>query len=189
MESVSDVNELSRFDRAAAAAAVVVDGVRPDRYGDPTPCPEWSVRRLLNHLILGLKAYAARLSGGDEVDRSVDHIGPDPGASFRSAITSLRAVFAADGALERVYASPLGEHTGMFLCRTRVNEVMVHAWDLARATGQSTDLDPELAAECLEDFRQLQEAKLLPHMFAPAQTYPADATVADRMAATAGRVV
>jgi uncharacterized protein (TIGR03086 family) len=180
---------LDRFDRAAATAGTVVDSVRADQYGDPTPCTEWTVRQLLNHLVGGNKMFTARLTGGPDVDRAADHVGPDHVASFHASVADLRTAFAADGALDGMYPGPFGEAPGHTLARMRVNELMVHAWDLARATGQSTDLDPELAAECLEDMRRLQEAGRGAPMFAPAQAYPEDATVADQLAAIAGRTM
>ena len=180
---------LDRYDRAAATATSVVDAIRSDQYDDPTPCTDWNVRQLLNHLVGGNKMFTARVTGGGEVDRSADHVGSDHVASFRTSVADLRSAFAADGALDGVYQGPFGEAPGHTLLRMRVNEFMVHSWDLARATGQSTDLDPELAAECLEDFRRLQEAGRGGPMFAPAQAYPEEATVADQLAATAGRTL
>jgi uncharacterized protein (TIGR03086 family) len=183
------MTHLDRFDRAAATATAVVDIVRTDQFEDPTPCTNWTVRQLLNHLIVGNKIFTARVTAGADVDRNADHVGPDHVASFHASVADLREAFAAEGMLDGMYPGPFGEAAGHTLVRMRVNEFMVHAWDLARATGQSTDLDPELSAECLEDFRRLQEAGRGGPMFAPAQAYPADATVADRLAATAGRAV
>jgi len=184
-----DVNPLERFDRAAATATSVVDAIKPEQYDEPTPFENWNVRQLLNHLTGGTKMFTVMVAGGEPVDRAADHVGPDHAASFRTAVADLRAAFAADGALERRYNGPLGEAPGQFLARMRVNEMMVHAWDLAKATGQSTDLAPDLAAECIEDIRGVQEAGRAQPMFKPMQDIPADATVADRLAATAGRTV
>jgi len=183
------VNPLERFDRAAATATTVVDAIKPEQYDDPTPCTDWTVRQLLNHLTGGTKMFTVMVAGGEPVDRAADHVGPDHAASFRAAIAGLRAAFAADGALEGLYNGPLGEMPGAMLARLRVNEMMVHSWDLAKATGQSTDLAPDLAAECIEDIRRVQEAGRAQPMFAPMQAIPADATVADQLAATAGRTV
>jgi uncharacterized protein (TIGR03086 family) len=180
---------LDRFDRAAATATAVIDAVKPDQLDDPTPCTEWNVRQLLNHLIGGTKVFTANVSGGEPVDRSADHVGPDHRESFRAALTDLRTAFAADGALDAVYPGPLGEAPGHTLVRLRVNEMMVHSWDLAKATGQSTDLDPELAAQCLVDFTRLRESGRGAPMFAPMTESPAGASVADQMAAMAGRTV
>ena len=178
-----------RFDRATATATAVVDAVTPQQYDEPTPCTDWTVRQLLNHLIGGTKMFTAIVTRGPAVDRAADHVGPDHAASFRSAVGELRAAFAADGALDGVYQGPMGEAPGAMLMRMRVNEMMLHGWDLARATGQSTDLDPELAEECIGDIQRVQEAGRAQPMFAPMQTVPAAATAADRLAATAGRTV
>jgi uncharacterized protein (TIGR03086 family) len=183
------VTPFERFDRATATATTVVGTVTPQQYDEPTPCADWTVRPLLNHLIGGTKMFTAIVTGGPAVDRAADHVGPDHAESFRTAVADLRAAFAADGALEGVYVGPMGEAPGLMLLRMRVNEMMVHAWDLARATGQSTDLDPELAQECIEDIRRVQEAGRGQPMFAPMKAIPADSTVADRLAATAGRTV
>jgi len=183
------VTPLDRFDRAAATATTVVEAITPQQYDDPTPCSNWNVRQLLNHLTGGTKIFTVMVTGGQPVDRTADHVGPDHAASFRTAVADLRAALAADGALDGVYAGPLGEASGTMLARMRTNEMMVHGWDLARATGQSTDLDPELAAECIEDIRRVQESGRAQPMFAPMQDAPADATVADRLAAAAGRTV
>ena len=77
----------------------------------------------------------------------------------------------------------------MVLLNMRVNEFMVHSWDVAKASGQSTDLDPELAAQCMEDFRRLRATGRGAGMFADAQEAPAGATAADQLAAVAGRTV
>jgi len=183
------MTSLDRFDRSAATATAVIDAVTSDQYDDPTPCSDWTVRQLLNHVIGGSKIFTVILTGGAPVDRTADHVGSDHAASFRSAISDLRAAFAADGALDGTYQGPLGETSGAFLMRMRVNEMMVHSWDLARATGQSTDLDPELAAECIEDIRRVQEAGRGAPMFKPMQPAGSEATVADQLAAMAGRTV
>ena len=185
----TDVTPLARFDRAAATATAVVDAISPEQFGDPTPCTDWTVRQLLNHLTGGTRFFVSMVTGGEPVDRTADHVGTDHRASFRDSVADLRAAFAADGALAGTYQGPLGEASGHTLLRMRVNEMMVHAWDLAHATGQSTDLDPELAAGCLEDIRRVQEAGRAGRTFKPVQPYPEDATVADKLAATAGRTV
>lgn len=111
----------------------------------------------------------------------------NPLARFDRA--DLRAAFTADGALDRIVATPFGQQPARVLLEMRVNEFMVHSWDLARATGQSTDLDPELAESCIEAFRKLRAGGRGAGMFGDEQPVPADATAADRLAAVAGRSV
>jgi hypothetical protein len=58
------------------------------------------------------------------------------------------AAFEADGFLDRVLTAPFGQASGRRLVDMRRNELTVHAWDLAKATGQSTDFDEEVIAAC-----------------------------------------
>jgi uncharacterized protein (TIGR03086 family) len=180
---------LARFDRAVAVADSAIAGVRPDQWSAPTPCTEWDLRQLLNHLVGGTKAFLSMQTGGAPVDRAADHVGDDPLGSFRAAVAELRAAFAEDGALEKTVASPFGEAPGLVLVNMRVNEMMIHSWDVAKASGQSTDLDPELAAQCLDDLRRLRAAGRGAEVFAEAQEAPPGATAADQLAAVAGRTV
>jgi uncharacterized protein (TIGR03086 family) len=180
---------LARFDRAAAAADSAIAGVRPDQWSAPTPCTEWDLRQLLNHMVGGTKAFLSMQTDGAPVDRAADHVGDDPLASFRSAVAELRAAFAEEGALEKTVTTPFGEAPGLVLVNMRVNEMMVHGWDVAKASGQSTDLDPQLAAECVEDFRRLRATGRGTGMFAEQQEAPAGSTAADQLAAVAGRTV
>src|SRR5690242_7696960 len=58
------VNPLERFDRAAATATTVVSSIKPEQYDDPTPCADWNVRQLLNHLTGGTKMFTVMVAGG-----------------------------------------------------------------------------------------------------------------------------
>lgn len=189
---MSDVEGLARFDRAVAAAGAVFDGVKAEQWGDPTPCTEWTVRDLMNHVVGGTRQFISLMSGGGPLDRSADYLGSDPAGSFREAAGELRAIFAAEGALERLFPSPFGPQPGQFIAELRVTEMMTHGWDLARATGQSTDLDPELAESLIENFRRMRARAggapaALP--FDDEQPVADDAPAADRLAAVAGRRV
>jgi uncharacterized protein (TIGR03086 family) len=90
---------------------------------------------------------------------------------------------------DRIVATPFGEGPVTALVEMRTTEMLVHGWDLAKATGQSTDLDPELADSRIESFRMMRASRRGQGMFNDEQPAPADATAADRLAAAAGRVV
>ena len=179
---------LARFDRAAAVADSVLSRIGPEQLALPTPCPEWTVRQLINHVVGGTAVFAGMMTG-EAVDREVDFLGDDPHGAFRAAVARLRALFAEPGALERIVPSPFGARPATALVEMRTNEMMVHSWDLARATGQSTDLDPELAETCVEAFRRLRASGRGAGMFADPQPVSDTAPAADRMAALAGRAV
>jgi uncharacterized protein (TIGR03086 family) len=182
-------NPLARFDRAVLAAGTVFAGVKPEQFDDATPCTEWSVRQLMNHVVGGNRQFRSMLTGGGPLDRAQDFLGADPAGAFQESAAALRELFAAEGALERPAPTPFGERPGIVLLEMRVTELMTHGWDLARATGQSTDLDPELAEGCIEAFRALRAAGRGGDMFGPEQPAPDGATAADRLAAVAGRRV
>jgi uncharacterized protein (TIGR03086 family) len=184
---MSDENPIALFDRAAAAAQTVISGVRPDQLDLPTPCSDWSVRQLLNHLVSGTALFHSLATGGGPVDRSADHLGTDPAGAFRTSVASLREVFAADGGLTQLVTSPFGEQPAAVLLEMRVNEMMLHGWDVAKATGQPTDLDPGVAEHCLASFRALRASGRGATMFAEPTEAPAGASMVDQLAALSGR--
>jgi uncharacterized protein (TIGR03086 family) len=106
MAGMDDVEGLARFDRAVVVTGAVFDGVKVEQWGDPTPCTEWTVRDLMNHLVGGTRQFISLMTGGGPLDRSLDYLGSDPAGSFRDAAAELRAIFAADGALERFRDQP-----------------------------------------------------------------------------------
>lgn len=182
---------LNDFDRAAEAAKSVVDGVRAEQWGLPSPCAEWDVRGVVNHLVLGnLMAHAGMRGRQPPTDRSADYLGVDPHAAFADSLVACRAAFAEPGVLDKVVRTPLGEQPGSFLVHMRINELLAHGWDVAAATGQSTDLAPELAKEALELWQSRLGGKPRGELpFGPEREAPPDATAADRLAAFLGREV
>lgn len=119
--------------------------VRQDDWTRPTPCTEWDVHALVNHVIGGNLRYTMLLHGAsaDEVNstRGADHLGPDPQAAFATTAAALAVAFAAPGALTRTTHHPVGDRTGAELLAMRVIDLTVHAWDLAAALETDDSLD------------------------------------------------
>lgn len=188
---------LDRYDRAVAAGKAVLAGVKPEHLDDSSPCESWKVRELLNHFI-GANDWFVTNMGGTPSMPNAD-AGPDFGSgdynlAFAEATANARAVFAADGALDKEIQLPWGPSTGMALLGMACTDVFTHAWDLAKATGQSTDLDPELAEDLLVGCKAtIQDAFRGPDSsgapFGLEQQAGPEATAADRLAAFLGRVV
>ena len=95
------------------------------------------------------------------------------------------------GALERIFDVPFGAVPGSVFIQLRTVDVLTHAWDLAVATDQRTDLDPELAETMLEVSRRLVRPDLrgAGQPFHDEQPSRPDHTAADRLAAFLGRAV
>jgi uncharacterized protein (TIGR03086 family) len=96
--------------------------------------------------------------------------------------------FRQPGVLERVVSVPFGSVPGAVALHLRITEVLVHGWDLARATGQPATFPENLAEQELAFSRgKLGDIPGDRHPFAPSQPVPAGAAAIDRLAACLGR--
>lgn len=100
-------------------------------------------------------------------------------------------MFAAPDGLTRTFEVPIGTLPGSVFIQLRTTDALVHAWDLARASGQPTDLDPGLAEEMLVVSRRLMRPELRGpgRPFGEEQPCADDASPVDRLAAFLGRPV
>lgn len=187
------MDQLTAHSRALEAFSQVPARVGPEQYGGPTPCAEWTVRDLVDHVVGGNNRTAAGHPGksGDEPGTNGVPEGMDPRQAFAESAQRVQAAFAAPDGLTRTFDLGFAQLPGSAYIGMRTNDVLVHAWDLARATGQPTDLDAEVAQMCLETSRQrLQESFRGPgRPFGAEQPCPPDRPVADQLAAFMGRPV
>ncbi|GAA2975049.1 TIGR03086 family metal-binding protein [Actinokineospora diospyrosa] len=134
--------------------------VTPDVFGAATPCPDWTVRDLVNHVIGGDQMTVVLLEGGT-TEAAVQALGADwigdddPVVVFAAAGEALDRAAAVDGVLERVVPHPMGPVPGHQAVSFRVAEYLVHAWDLARALGVDERLDAGLVEQTWEGMRGL----------------------------------
>jgi uncharacterized protein (TIGR03086 family) len=116
----------------------------------PTPCSEWDVRALVNHVVGASVRYQLLLNGAPteqvEAMREVDHLGDDALASFIATAGGVVACFREDGALERVVHHAAGDRTGRELLSMRILDAAIHAWDLACAIGADESIDEDVVA-------------------------------------------
>lgn len=175
--------------RAITLAQRVIDDVEPGQMGAPTPCTEWDVRALLNHMV-GLNRMVAALAvGGDPPDRGADLLGDDPKAAFADSARAADAALREEGALGRPFRMPFGEVPGAVVAGMRAVDLLVHTWDLAKATGQPTALDPDFCQTALAMAQAHRGAgpRRPGSPFGPAVEIPDDVPVCDRFAAYLGR--
>lgn len=128
---------------AAAAAAEVVAGVRPDQLDGPTPCAEFDVRALGNHMtgFLPYSANAARKGPALEGEPP-DFTANDWAATYAAMADDLAAAWGEEGAMEGEVSFGAGVVLSERAAAFTLMELTVHAWDLAKATGQTYVLDP-----------------------------------------------
>jgi uncharacterized protein (TIGR03086 family) len=124
--------------------------VGPDDWRRPTPCSEWDVRALVNHVVGANVRYQLLLHGAPteqvEATRTVDHLGDDALASVVATADGVVACFHEDGALERIAHHATGDRTGRELLSMRILDAAIHGWDLARAIGADETLDDDVVA-------------------------------------------
>jgi len=179
-----------RLDAAAKATSAVVRDVRADQLGRPTPCSEWNVQALMNHLIGSCRRFVARAE-----DRAPGALEPANPASCEETIeqltTGVNAAAAAwrlPGALERTVQSPFGEVNGQFMANITLTEIVIHGWDLAKATGQQLPIDQALVEEMLAETKpNFPPQARQSGAFGPMVTPPANAPATDQLAAFLGR--
>jgi len=189
------MDSFEAFDRAVAFTAGVVKGVRADQVEVPTPCTEWTVAALLNHLVGTLWLAAGLLA--DRPPRhalapgglpAVDLVGGDPAAAYAEAAAAALAVAGAGDALVRTHATPLGAMPGPLLAGFTTLDIAVHGWDLATATGQDADLDGDLATHLLAFAQQsLADDASRAGRIGPAIPIGTDAPATHRLVAYLGR--
>ena len=131
-----------------------VEGLGPEHWSQPTPCEGWDVRELVNHIVAG-NWWAAELADGATIaevgDRlDGDTLGEDPLKSYEASAQAAASAFEEPGALERPCAVSYGPVPGSVYAGHRFLDVLIHGWDLAKATGQSTTLPPDLISGARE---------------------------------------
>jgi uncharacterized protein (TIGR03086 family) len=179
-----------QYRRALLNTGRIVMGVRPEHLREPTPCPDWDVRLLLNHIIGGNHMFAEVAKGG-RVDASgdmEDYTRPDPGSNYLASADAVLAAWAEPGAMERRVHMPFGDIPASAAVSIHFLDVVVHGWDLARATGQDTTIEPDLAAEALDISHGLLSPELRETgVFGPEIALSDDQPLHDRLVAFMGR--
>lgn len=182
------------LERAFSDTRAVLANVTPDQLDNPTPCQSWQVRELINHVVGGSFWFAGTVNNGvAPAVAETDYTAGDMVATYDDGIKQAVAAFGAPGALDKTVDLPFGTLPCAAYMGIATTDAFMHGWDLAKATGQPTDLDPELAAQLLEGARMFiqpafrgEDGKL---PFGPEQPVPANGSNADALAAFLGRKI
>ena len=172
------------FSNATARGLDVMTGVSPDQVGLPTPCTEWSVQDLLDHMVGSTGYLLAALQG-----REPALVTGATARDYEAGRAEVLAGLAEPGALERTCRSPLGfdwtieqATAGTFM------DNLIHTWDLATATGQNATLDAKLVEACIAMFLpDMPERGRAGGIVGPEVMVDAGASAQDRLLAAMGR--
>jgi len=160
----------------------------PDGCWDgPSPVAAWRARDVVGHLVDWLPAL---LKGGAGVRlREVPSAADDPVAAWEAHSAAVQALLDDPATAERTLSNP---HIGTLplaeaVDRFYTSDVFLHTWDLARATGQSADLDPDRCAAMLAGMEPLDEMLRQSGQYGPRVDVPDDADAETRLVAFIGR--
>ena len=181
------MDPIERIDRATAYAGGNVGRVRPDDLGKPTPCTEFDLRTLLNHMIGNIGMAASAATGEKAALPQGDQFGSDAGAAYEERRQELVGAVRSAGALERDWELPFGTLAGSMLATILFMEHLTHGWDVAKATGQGTTMPGDLVAECMELAMPMDEMLRMPGVCGPAVGVPESASPQDKFIAFMGR--
>ncbi|MEW2086631.1 TIGR03086 family metal-binding protein [Streptomyces sp. NPDC005283] len=178
--------------KAVAMAGRTLAAVRPDQFDGPTPCPEYTVRQLSNHLVAILRRVAEIGRGGDplSIPAIADDVADgDWSKAWEAAAREVETVWSPPTILSRPLRLPFGTLPGAAAAVVYTTEFTLHTWDLATATEQRPSWDPAVLAVSLAAMRRAVPAEprggQVP--FAAVVDIAADAPDIDRLVAWYGR--
>jgi uncharacterized protein (TIGR03086 family) len=178
------MDPLAQFERLGPVLGGVVSRIGPEQLDEPTPCAEFTVRGVLEHMIGGATAFAAAFRGEPAAAVPTG----DPLAAFGQALGGLAEAVASPGALDRMIAAPFGDVPGRAFAGFVVLDGLVHGWDLATATGQAYEPPDDLVAAVDAFARDAFTPSMREiGMFAQPTEPPAGATPIERLVAFTGR--
>jgi uncharacterized protein (TIGR03086 family) len=176
---------------AEAVVAVVQRAGQAD-LGSPTPCPDFELKGLINHLIgttgalvrVGLRSP---LDSTDPYGSSVDSTGGDWQATLSTNLDSLARVWGDTSAWEGTVDMGGHEMPAAMIAEMAMAEMALHGWDLARATGQQLTLADDVAAELRRSIEETGELGRSTGAYGPEVLLAEDGTEFERALAASGR--
>lgn len=172
---------ISTYRRIAEGFGARVEGTADDGWGAASPCDGWTARDVVAHVVDGHR----RLTGGQPMGAD-EH----PKSAWRDAHATVLAKLAEPGALEQVVQGPFGPMpVGQMIQRLMVTDMLVHTWDLARATGQDERLDADAVAHAYSGLKPMDAMIRMPGVFGPKAEVPAGADEQTEFLAFLGRRV
>jgi uncharacterized protein (TIGR03086 family) len=193
-EVIMDAADFHR--RATGEFGRRVAQVAGTQWRDPTPCTEWDVHALVNHLVSEQSWIAPLVTEGLTVPQvghrlDGDLLGDDPGAAWDAAAKEAVASFSAPGAMEKTVHLSSRDVTGERYAQEVICDLIVHSWDLAKGIGADDDIEPDLVRVCwdlgIPMLRAWRKVEGIESLFAAPVAIPDDADLQTKLLAYYGR--
>jgi uncharacterized protein (TIGR03086 family) len=173
--------------RIAGAFTATVEGVAPEAWDNAAPVDGWVARDVVGHLVEWFPAFLDGATGitlpaGPSVD-------DDPVGAWRTQTDAVQALLDDPDIAEREHDLPHIGHMTLeqAIAMIYINDVFLHRWDLARATGQDETLDADRCAEMLEGMLPMDEMLRQSGQYGPRVPVPDDADAQTKLLAFIGR--
>ena len=179
------------FRRAVDGFGRHVHSIAKGQWHHPTPCTDWDVRMLVNHVTVEQLWVPPLVEGstvievGDRFDG--DQLGEEPPATWDAAVSASLAGFGASGALDSTVLLSSGEKATGEYCWEMTTDALIHSWDLARGIGADDTLDAELVELVYERTLPVAEHLQETGLFDPPVPVSDDAALQTRLLALFGR--
>jgi uncharacterized protein (TIGR03086 family) len=184
------MNAVTQLERAHTMTAALIDGVGEEHWLLPTPCPDWNVRALANHMVGGYRLFTSAIKQTDPPGHfEQDWLGNNPHAAYREAAAAVLTAWEVPGAMDRPLSISVGVVPGHLGALIHLTEVIVHGIDLAVSTGQEYRVNQESAQHLLNTMQEpgMMDPFRIPGVFGPEQPAPAEAPAHHRLMAFLGR--
>lgn len=183
---------LDLYLRALARVTTIVDAAPAQRWEARSPCPDWTARQLLGHLIDAQHQVVAMLTSQGprppvtDLGELARLAGDDPALGWQRTRTDTADSLAGVDPATAV-TTPLGARPAAGVLAVALVEPLIHGWDLAVATGQQLSLAPEAVQVTLPAVQALGRQLADSGMYAPALPVPPGASAQDQLLAALGR--
>jgi uncharacterized protein (TIGR03086 family) len=182
---------VSIHERALGFMTGVIRGVADDAWNNPSPCAEWSVRDVVNH-ITAENLWAEPLMDGRTVaevgDRfDGDVLGSDPQSAWEQAAKSAVAAFGQPGATEKTVHVSYGDISAAMYIEQMTCDLIIHGWDIAKGSGQDDRIPPGLVDFAMSSVKPMVESGETGGVFDAPLSVAGDADPQTRMLALTGR--
>ena len=175
---MSDIAD--RYRTAAAGFTERVRNVPPDGWDAPSPCPEWKARDVVGHLTEWMPQYF-------KIDVDAPPVADDPVATWEAVDTAIQAALDDPERAKTPFDSPMGNTLEELVDRIGTTDVLIHTWDLARATGQDDRLDAGLVHRAFKGMEPMDAMMRGNGVFGDRVPVPDDADEQAKLIAFTGR--
>jgi uncharacterized protein (TIGR03086 family) len=179
-----------RFEQAQAHFGELVHQVKDDQWGDPTPCTDWDVRALVNHLVYEAR-WAIPLLEGQTIEEvggrfEGDLLGDEPKPTYDAALAEASAAVR-EVDLDRIVHLSFADLPASEYLTQMTSDFVVHGWDLARGIGADDRIDPDMVTFVYAAAEPMADMLAASGMFGERIAVPDDADQQTKLLALFGR--